>query len=343
MFVTDMFVTDYRHPADADYHMPAEWAEHAGCLMAYPCRDSAHRGFVAEARTAYTNVAHAIAEFETVFMVVRPQDEKTARQQLGSQIEIIPLPIDDAWMRDSAPTFVLNKKSHEVAGIDWLFNAWGNKYTPWEADDAIAAALLRHFQQRRFLAPCVMEGGSLHTNGAGVIMTTEQCLLHKNRNPRLHKSEIEHLLCTYLGGEQVLWLAGDLRDDETDGHVDNIACFSSAEQILLMTDDNDPMLVENHQRLQQATDTNGKPYEIIRLPRPQVIEQGNDLLASYINFYFTNGGIVMPSFDVAEDEPARALLAELFPQRKIVTVAATDIVRGGGGIHCITQQIPRGK
>lgn len=320
--------------------MPAEWRPHAGCLIAFPCRAIAGGDYLSAARAAHAGLAHAIAEFEPVFMVVRPQDLPLARKLLSAAIELIPLPIDDAWLRDSGPTFIRHKESGEVAGIDWQFNAWGRKYTPWADDDAVAGAVLRHFQRRRFIAPLVMEGGSFHTDGAGTIMTTEQCLLHRNRNPRLNRAEIEQLLCGYLGGERVLWLAGDERDTETDGHVDNVACFAGERHILLMADDGDAVLRDNHRRLRQACDAAGRGYTLTCLPRPQVKEAGEDLLASYINFYFTNGGIVMPSFGVREDEVARGILAALFSGRQVVQVPATAIVRGGGGIHCVTQQIP---
>lgn len=292
-----------------------------------------------EARTAYAAVAHAVAEFEKVTVVVNPEDEKEARQQLGGNVELLPVAIDDAWMRDSGPTFLINQQGR-VAGVDWLFNCWGYKYDPWHNDDAVAAAILQHLNTPRYLAPLVMEGGSLHTDGDGTLLTTSQCLLHPNRNPRLSQQDIEQLLRAYLGVEKIVWLAGDARDDETDGHVDNVACFSAPGQVLLMTDDDDPSLRENRRLLEKAHDARGRSFDIIALPRPQVGENGVDFLASYINFYFTNGGIVMPSFGVKQDDRARAIIAELFPRRKVVQVPSTDIVRGGGGIHCITQQQP---
>lgn len=336
-----MYSTDHRLPAALGYAMPPEWAAHEGCLMAFPCRRGLYgSGGLAAARRAYARLAHAIGEFEPVTMVVAPRHEKTARRMLSASVEILPLPLDDAWMRDSGPTYLVHRESGEVAGVDWLFNAWGGKYRPCDRDDAVAAALLRRQRRRRFLAPLVMEGGSFHVNGGGVAMTTEQCLLHKNRNPRLEKGDIENLLRGYLGARAVLWLAGDRRDDETDGHVDNIACFGSERLVLLMADDSDSMLAENRRRLRQARLPDGGSYDIIPLPRPQLAESGDDLLASYVNFYFANGAIVMPSFGVAEDARARSVLAEAFPSRRIAVVDAVDIVRGGGGIHCVTQQIP---
>ena len=333
---------DTRLPAAAGYTMPAEWQPHAGCLIGFPCRPEAYGGKLAEARRAQAAVACAIADFEPVTMLCRPEDEAAARPLLSGDITLLPLPIDDSWLRDSGPTYLLSR-SGDRAGIDWLFNAWGAKYIPWAADDALAGDLLRRQQTRRFIAPLVLEGGSIHTNGAGVILTTEQCLLHPNRNPRLNRADIEQLLCGYLGAEHILWLAGDRRDDETDGHIDNIACFAGETHILLMTDPGDATLSENHRRIQQARTASGGRYDLTLLPHPHLQENGTDLLASYINFYYANGAVIMPSFGVAEDSEARAIMADIFPRRKIVSVAVTDIVRGGGGIHCITQQVPKGE
>ena len=326
-------------PTTKGFYMPPEWATHAGCWMAWPCRDAAYRGFIREARLAYAAVAHAIADFEPVTVITCPEDEQGAKKTLSTDITVLSLPIDDAWLRDSGPTFVVNNNGG-VAGIDWAFNAWGRKYPPWDNDDAVAGALLRHLNLPRFLAPFVLEGGSFHTNGDGVLLTTKQCLLHKNRNPRLNKDDITQLLCAYLGVDAVIWLAGDWRDDETDGHIDNIACFSAANRVLLMVDDNTADLRTNHEHLANAVDKHGKPFIITPLPRPTIHENGKDLVASYINFYIANGGIVMPSFGLAEDDKARAIITDEFPDRRIVQVPTLNIIRGGGGIHCITQQQP---
>ena len=337
--MTETFRTT--RPAADGFFMPPEWAPHDGSWMAWPCRKDGHGGLLAEARAAYANVARAIAEFEKITMVVNPPDEKEAAQALGDAVTVLPITIDDAWMRDSGPTFLVNDKG-EVAGVDWLFNAWGYKYDPWHNDDAVAAAILRHLQLPRYLSPLVMEGGSFHSDGDGTLLTTSQCLLHTNRNPRLSQADIEQLLCAYLGVQKIVWLAGDEHDDETDGHVDNVACFAAPGRVLIMADDDDKSLRENHHLLRQADDARGRAFDIVALPRPQVGEKGVNFLASYINFYFTNGGIVMPSFGVGEDARARAMLAEQFPDRRVVQVPSLDIVRGGGGIHCITQQQPRG-
>lgn len=308
--------------------------------MAWPCRRAAHRGFLQKAREAWAAAARAIAQFEPVVMAARPEDAKEARQKLGRGIEVWPVEIDDAWFRDSGPTFLVNNRGGR-AGVDWMFNAWGRKYRPLEGDDAVAARILRRLRMPRYLAPLVMEGGSVHANGAGVILATEQCQLNPNRNPRLNRADIEFLLCEYLGARKIVWLWGDPADDETDGHIDNIACFAGENTALLCDVRSRRAARENEKRLRAATDVRGRRFEIIKLPLPALPARLRHLPASYINFYIANGGIVAPSFGVREDDEARAILAECFPGRRVEQVPALDIVRGGGGIHCITQQQPR--
>ena len=325
-------------PADAGFTMPAEWSPHAACWMGWPCRKEAF-GDCREAREAFAAVARAVSEFEPVRMLARPEDAAAARKILGGAAEVLECPLDDSWLRDTGPTFVKNAAG-EVAGVDWRFNAWGEKYAPFDADAAVAETILRRLGARRFAAPLTTEGGALHSDGEGTILAAEQSLLHPNRNPPPSRAAAERILENFLGAQKIVWLAGDLRDDETDGHVDNVACFAAPGIALAMADDGDATLSENIRRLREAKDARGRRLQIIALPRPRARENGRALLASYINFYIADGGIVMPSFGIPEDAAARATLAEAFPGRKIVQVAARAIVRGGGGIHCITQQQP---
>ena len=334
-------MVDLTAPAAGGFYMPPEWGPHDCCWLAWPRREAAYRGFLHEARLAYAALCHAIAEFEPVRVAVHPEDEAAARRLLSDAIALFPVPIDDAWVRDSGPTFVVHADGR-VAGVDWAFNAWGGKYHPWAEDDALAGRLLDSLGCRRFLAPLVLEGGSIHVDDEGTLLTTEQCLLHPNRNPRLRRPDIEQVLAEFLGVGRFLWLAGDARDTETDGHVDNLACFAGENRVLLMADEADPSLRENHRRLRAAVNAQGGAYDLVLLPRPTVGEGGEDFIASYVNFYFANGGVVLPSFGVAEDARVLAVFRELFPERKAVAVPAFDIVRGGGGIHCVTQQQPSG-
>lgn len=338
------FVMSEGLPKDGGFFMPAEWDSHCACWMAWPCRVEAFGGRrqLADAREAFVDVARAIAEFEPVMMVANPPDVDDARKMLGDAAEVIALPIDDSWMRDSGATFVRDD-DNVVAGINWRFNAWGRKYHPFDNDNEVAAAILRHLRMQVFDAPMVMEGGAFCCDGEGAVLTTEQCLLNKNRNPHLARADIEKALHDYLGCDTVIWLAGDERDDETDGHIDNIACFCRPGEVLFADNKDNAMNDENKQRLKNAVDGKGRKLQTRLLPSPSVKEHGEDLLASYINFYPANGGIVMPSFGVKEDDAARAIIAESFDQRRIIQVDARAIVTGGGGIHCITQQQPAGR
>ena len=325
-------------PAAAGFAMPAEWTPHAACWMGWPCRGEVF-GDCREARAAFAEVARAISKFEPVRMIARPEDAAAARKMLNGAADILEFPLDDSWMRDIGPTFVCNNAG-EVAGVDWRFNAWGEKYAPVNSDNAIAGRILRHLGMRTFAAPFVMEGGAIHSDGEGTLITTEQCLLHPNRNPSMSRNEIETALKNFTGAQKVIWLCGDPRDDETDGHVDEVACFAAPGIALAMEENGDPTLTENIRRLRATTDARGRKMRVITLPRPQVRENGRDLLASYINFYIANGGVIMPSFGVSEDAAAKETIAAAFPGRKIAQVPAQIIARGGGGIHCITQQQP---
>ncbi len=298
------------------------------------------------AKRAYAQVAKATAAFEPVVMVARPQDADEAREQCGSTVEVLAIPIDDSWTRDSGPTFVIDRKSN-LAGIDWEFNQWGADYPDIEDDADFARRLLTHYGIRTFSAPMVLEGGSIHVDGEGTLLTTEQCLLHPNRNPDLEQDEIEQLLKEFLGIHQIIWLGDGLLDDETDGHIDNIACFVKPGVVLALTtsdpeDENYEVLQDNLSRLRHATDVRGRKLEVIPVEQPEPRWKDDVRLAmSYINFYLPNGGVVLPSFEDPErDAAAVETLQQAFPDRKVVQVPAMDIVSGGGGIHCITQQQP---
>lgn len=328
------------------YHMPAEWHPHTCCFMGWPCRLKTWGEGMAAAKVAYAKVAKAIRKFEPVVMVARPEDAKAARSKCGKQIEVLEIPIDDSWSRDSGPTFVINHKSN-IAGIDWEFNQWGADYPDIEDDADFAKRLLDHYGIHCFAAPFVLEGGSIHVDGDGTLLTTEQCLLNPNRNPDMRQEEIELLLKEHLGIHHVIWLGDGLLDDETDGHVDNIACFVKPGVVLALTtddpqDENYEPLRDNLDRLRTEQDARGRNLEVITIEQPEPEWRDDTRLAmSYINFYLPNGGVVMPSFDdPVRDDAARATIEQVFPDRKVVQIPAMDIVFGGGGIHCITQQQP---
>jgi agmatine deiminase len=335
-------------PAKNGFAMPGEWTPHTATLMAWPCRADLWGSGLSAARQAYANVANRIAGFEPVTMIANGEDTAAARAACGTGIEILPLPIDDSWMRDSGPTFVVNQAG-DVAGIDWQFNAWGGKFPPWDRDAAIAGKILNHLNMRGFDAPFVQEGGAFHVDGDGTLITTEQCLLNKNRNPTLSRADIETYLSAYLGVTKIIWLGKGLENDHTDGHVDDITCFIRPGAVLTAicgdsNDANHAPLAENLRRLKNARDAKNRSLDIVTLPLParRDIAGVGRLAASYINFYLANGAVIVPGFDDPADARACAILQEAFPTRKITLVPALPIIAGGGSIHCITQQIPRG-
>ncbi len=333
-------------PAKDGFFMPAEWAPHERCWMAWPCRDSLWGEGLAAARAAYAEVAKAIAGFEPVTMLANVEDFDQAAAACGDGVACQTLPLDDSWMRDFGPSFLVDGKGG-LAGVDWGFNAWGEKFYPYDQDALIAERLLEHLGVRRYAAPLVMEGGSFHVDGEGTLLTSEECLLNPNRNPSLDRAVIEDLLRQYLDVEAFVWLGQGLDKDDTDGHVDNIACFVRPGVVMAVTcddpeDPNHAILQDNLARLRRARDAKGRALEVIELPQPRKARylHGQRLALSYVNYYIANGGIVMPSFGDANDAEAFEVVSKAFPDHKVVQVRADAILAGGGGIHCITQQQP---
>lgn len=333
-------------PRDDGYFMPAEWMPHSRCWMAWPCREALWGERLELAQHAYAEVANAIAQFEPVTMIANPQDLAEVSLRCGSGVGCLPIPHDDSWTRDTGPSFLVSERG-DLAGVAWRFNAWGNKYDEYEKDRETATAILEHLSLPVFAADMVLEGGAIHVDGEGTLLTSEQCLLNPNRNPGLTRSEIENKLKGYLGIETVIWLKDGLVDDETDGHIDNLACFAAPGVVLALSSDNPDdenyaALQDNVSRLRASVDAKGRALEVIEVPQPERMldDHGKRLARSYINFYIANGGIVMPSFEDAQDNRACEIISEAFPNRTVVSVAANDIAFGGGGIHCITQQQP---
>jgi agmatine deiminase len=333
-------------PADKAFFMPAEWAPHSRCWMAWPCREALWGEGLDAARDAYTEVAKAIAEFEPVTMVANPEDLAQVSLRFSTGVSCLPMAHDDSWMRDIGPSFLIDGKGG-LAGVDWRFNAWGEKYEVYDQDAAVAAAVLDHLGATAFTAPLVMEGGAFHVDGEGTLLTSEQCLLNPNRNPALWREELERILGQHLGVRKVIWLGDGLIDDETDGHVDNLACFVKPGVVLALTtsdteDANHKALADNLARLRAATDAEGRALEVIEIEQPKARSDraGRRLALSYINFYIANGGVVMPSFEDTADQKAYEIVAQCFPEHKVTQLPALDIVAGGGGMHCITQQQP---
>ncbi|HEX3432389.1 MAG TPA: agmatine deiminase family protein [Rhizomicrobium sp.] len=332
--------------AQAGYALPAEWEPHRRTWMCWPCRMEAW-GSAAQmerARVATAEVARTIAQFEPVVMVARPADSDIAVRACGGLADIFVAPIDDSWARDTGPTFL---SGEGLAGVVWRFNAWGGKYDGYENDKALAPRILNRAGGRAFPAPLVCEGGAIHADGEGTLITTEQCLLNANRNPDRSREAITAILCRYTGVQSVLWLPGEFADVETDGHVDNIACFAAPGRIILgippARHPDFAAVVGVKQFLGRARDAEGRAFEIVEMAQPEHAREdwrGRPRAASYVNFYLCNGGLVMPAFDDPADLPALRVLKDCFPGREVVQISARDFVEGGGGIHCITQQEP---
>jgi agmatine deiminase len=354
-------------PAADGYRMPGEFEPHSGCWMAWPERPDNWRLGAKPAQEAYAAVAEAINVCEPVTMAVSDAQFEHCRSVLSPSIRVVEIATDDAWMRDIGPSFVIDAGG-DRRGVDWRFNAWGGLdgglYFPWDRDDRAARKVLEIERADRYRAPIVLEGGSIHVDGEGTVMATEECLLNPNRNPELSREQIERALFDHLSAEKVIWLGRGVFNDETDGHVDNLACFARPGVVLLAyaTDKSDPQHAISRdalERLQTATDARGRSLEVIRLPSPGPItisEQeasgvdaiagtlprraGDRLAASYVNFYLATTRIVMPLLDERFDDDAAQLLRGCFPDREIVGVPAREILLGGGNIHCITQQVP---
>ena len=331
--------------------MPAEWMPHERCWMAWPCPQEYWGDAFESARHAYALVARTIARFEAVSMLANPSELAVARRLCGPDVQVLPAALDDSWLRDTGPTFLLDD-SGNLAGVDWQYNSYGNKdelpAVAFRNDADVSKRMLGELQVRRIAAPLVLEGGAFHVDGEGTVLTSEQCLLNPNRNPQLSRSQIEAYLLEYLGAEKLIWLGKGLKDDDTDGHVDNLACFVRPGTVMALTcsdpdDDNFAALQENLARLRAARDAAGRRLEIIEVEQPgKRMYNGIRLAMSYINFYIANGAVIAPSFDQPErDAGAARALADAFPDREVIQVPGLDIIIGGGGVHCITQQQPR--
>lgn len=349
------------------FRMPAEWEPHLGCWMLWPERSDNWRNGAKPAQHAFAAVAAAIAHGEPVTVCASPAQYAVARELLDPQVRVVEMTSNDSWIRDCGPSFVVNDLG-QIRGVDWQFNAWGGLrdglYFPWDQDDLVGEKVLEFERDDRYVPDIVLEGGSIDVDGEGSVLVTEQCLLNANRNPEKSQAQIEQYLRDYLGVSSVLWLANGVYLDETDGHIDNFCRFVAPGKVVLTwTDDqNDPQYEISNAallRLKLMRDAKGRKLDVIKLHQPEPIlinaeeaagvdrvhgtlprMAGDRLAASYVNFYIANQRIVMPSFNDPFDAAAADTLAQLFPDRTIVSVPGREILLGGGNIHCITQQEP---
>ena len=357
-------------PRKDGFRMPGEFEKHAGTYIIWPERPDNWRNGGKPAQKTFTEVASVIGKYEPITVLVSREQYSNARQMLPDYVRVIEASNNDSWVRDCGATFLVNDKGNKRA-VDWCFNAWGGLvdglYFPWDDDDKIAQKMCELEATDRYrLDDFVLEGGSIHVDGEGTCMVTEECLLSEGRNPSMTKKQIEKVLCDYLNCEKVLWIPRGIYNDETNGHVDNMCNFVKPGVVVLAwTDDKkDPQYersLEAYEYLSKEKDAKGRKLEIHKLltPKPILITkeesegvdavdgtlprmEGDRLAASYVNYYTGNGFIAMPVFNDPNDKKAADLLKKLYPDRKIETIYAREILLGGGNIHCITQQVPKG-
>jgi len=346
-------------PAEHGYTFPPEWAPHAATWISWPRPEGiSFPGFYHRAIVDVARVVGAISRFEPVCLnVPNANYERIVKNTLRaagtrlSKVRVFHIPTNECWTRDHGPAFVQRTRRGAVqtAVVDWGFNAWGGKYPPWDADDAVPTRVAAALGLPVFRNDLVMEGGAVDVNGEGTLLTTTSCLLHKNRNPGVSKAEIARHLLAYYGQRHVVWLGEGIAGDDTDGHVDDLARFIDARTIVTAvetdpTDANYQVLRDNRRRLDRARDADGRPFTVIELPMPEaVVFEGQRLPATYVNFLFVNGGLLVPTFgDRVHDRQALARLQQALPGRGVVGVDCRALIWGLGAIHCLTQQQPRG-
>ena len=332
--------------------MPAEWAPHAATWMVWPHNralwESTWSVRLEQVQEDFARVANAIARFEPVKLVVAPGARARAAGLCGTNAELIEQPVDDSWCRDSGPTFICHPQ-HGLAGVSWRFNAWGGK-SAHGLDEGLARRVLNGMGLDCFGTWLANEGGAIHVDGEGTLVTTESVLLNPNRNPGLDKADAEELFARLLGVQKTIWLPGDpkyVTGDMTDGHVDGVCAFARPGVLLVdATHDRDSVYAEvvreNRRALSLARDAQGRSFELIDLYEASaaVDPEAEVFCASYTNFYIANGAIIMPAYGIEADREAARVLAGAFPDREVVPVRIEHLAHGGGGVHCITQQQP---
>ena len=345
-------------PASLGFAMPPEWAPQDAVWLSWPVDDPRHWGGDKRAtiHARFAAFAAGISRFEPV-RINAPASSHEDIRQICNKAKIVPEHLelfdhahDDVWCRDHGPIFVKHAENGEIALTDWEFNAWGGKFAPWDGDNSIPSQIAESLGVRRFKAPMILEGGAIEINGVGQLLTTEAVLLNKNRNPHLTREQIEQHLRDYLGVRDILWLEKGIEGDDTDGHIDDLARFTSENTIVACVESdssspNHQILSDNFSRLSKFRNTSGKPFELVRMPMPEACEVPGWRLpvlpAAYVNFLIVNGGVLVPTFRQARnDDRACGILRELFPDREVVGIDALELVEEGGTLHCLSQQQP---
>ena len=326
--------------------MPPEWAPHAAVWTAWPAGEDHWEGYLEQVRDDFAGFLRVLSSFERVELIVRSEEaENDARARLaGCDVGFHRRLHNDVWLRDCAPIFVTN--GHEVAAVDWIFNGWGDKFKH-DLDNELPEFIAEVTGVQRFVPNVVMEGGALEVNGAGVLLTTRQCLLEQHRNPNLSAADLERSLSDYLGVQKFLWLEDGMENDHTDGHIDTISRFASEKVIVtcVCEDETDPnfvVLQRNLELLKGFTDLEGNSFEIATLPLPanRLEIHGRRLPPTYANFYIGNGCVIVPTYDDPNDARALEILRGVFPAHQVIGSSSRWLITGGGSFHCVTQQQP---
>ncbi len=341
-------------PKEQGYYFPAEFAPHEATWLSWPHKEASWPGKIATIYPFYAAFIKELVKGEKVRINVA--DAAMQSFALGhlqkaevnlEHVEFFFHPTNDAWCRDHGPAFLLNKKdTTKKAIVDWGYNAWGDKYPPYDLDDVIPTLIGKHFNLPVFHPGIIMEGGSVEFNGAGTLLTSTACLLNPNRNPQLSQQQIEQFLADYYGIEQVLWVDEGIIGDDTDGHIDDTVRFINEDTVVTVIeenkqDENYALLQHNLQQLKKMRLLNGKQLNIIELPMPDAISwEEQRLPASYANFYIANESVIVPTYRCAKDDKALQIIKDCFPYREVVGIDSTDIIWGLGSFHCLSQQEP---
>jgi agmatine deiminase len=341
-------------PRQLGYHFPAEFEPHEATWLSWPHKEESWPGKIETIYSPYAKFVKVLSENEKVRINVNDEEMKSFAESVLSdenvnmqQIEFFFHPTNDAWCRDHGPAFLINPGKKEKAIVDWNYNAWGNKYPPYDLDDVIPTLIGKHFNLPVFYPNIIMEGGSVEFNGKGTLITSKSCLLNPNRNSQLNQEQIENYLREYYGVEQILWVDEGIEGDDTDGHIDDTVRFVNEDTVLAVIeedkeDENYEPLQKNLKQLSTIHLLNGKQLNIIELPMPdEVIYETQKLPASYANFYIANNVVIVPIFNCNKDDAALEIIQQSFPSRKIIGINSVDIIWGLGSFHCLSQQEPK--
>ncbi len=341
-------------PKDLGYYFPAEFAPHMATWLSWPHKEASWPGKIETIYPSYAKFIKELTKGEKVNINVANETMKAFAlghlQKEGvdqSKVEFFFHPTNDAWCRDHGPAFLINPALDiKKVIVDWDYNAWGNKYPPYDLDDVIPTLIGKHFNIPVYNPGIIMEGGSVEFNGNGTVMTSTACLLNPNRNPHLNQGQIEKFLCDYYGMDQVLWVDEGIVGDDTDGHIDDTVRFVNEDTVITVieenkNDENYELLQHNLRQLTGMRLLNGKQLNIIELPMPEeLIYEDQRLPCSYANFYIANKSVIVPTFRSDRDEKAMQIIQSAFPEREVVGIDSTDIIWGLGSFHCLSQQEP---